>query len=107
MLKMVQYFILLEIISQFSEILVGHPRLYVGKLAEHVKKQDLINAFAAYGDILDILMKDDYAFLEFSTIQSATKALVEMNGAKICGSKLIVEEAKPREGEIIPRSNIF
>lgn len=60
--------------------LLVHPRLYVGKLNENVKKQDLIAAFSAYGDILDILMKDDFAFLEFSTVQAATKALLDMNG---------------------------
>jgi RNA recognition motif-containing protein len=50
-------------------------------------------------------MKDDFAFIEFNNIQSATKALLEMNGAKLCNSKIMVEEAKPREGEILPRSN--
>jgi len=62
-----------------------HPRLYVGKLNESVKKQDLINAFSQYGDILDILMKDDFAFLEFSSIQAATRALLDMNGIKELG----------------------
>jgi len=60
--------------------LLSHPRLYVGKLPETIKKQDLINAFAPYGDIEDILMKDDFAFIEFSNLVSATKALLDMNG---------------------------
>jgi len=85
--------------DQATANLLQHPRLYVGKLNESVKKQDLVNAFSQYGDILDILMKDDFAFLEFSNIQAATKALLDMNGAKLCGSKIVVEEAKPREGE--------
>lgn len=60
--------------------LVKHPRLFVGKLNENVKKQDLINAFGVYGEIVDILMKDDFAFIEFLTNQSATRALYDMNG---------------------------
>ena len=86
---------------------MANPRLYVGKLIEVVKKQDIINAFSPYGDILDILMKDDFAFVEFSTTQSATRALLEMNGSKICGSKIIVEEAKPRDGEAKSRNSFI
>jgi len=63
--------------------LLAHPRLYVGKLNENVKKQDLISAFSQYGEILDILMKDDFAFLEFSNVQAATRALLDMNGLNI------------------------
>ena len=44
-------------------------------------------------------MKDDYAFVEFATTSAASKALAELNGARICGSKIIVEEAKPKEGD--------
>ena len=62
-----------------SNLLI-HPRLYIGKLDESVRKQDLISAFSQYGDINDILMKDDFAFLEFNNVQAATKALLDMNG---------------------------
>lgn len=86
--------------------LLIYPRLYVGKLSENVRRQDLTDAFSAYGDIQDILMKDDFAFIEFSNVQAATKALLDMNGAKLCGTKIIVEEAKPREGDAFPKSKV-
>lgn len=61
-------------------LLVKQSRLFVGKLNESVKKQDLVNAFGVYGEIVDILMKEDFAFIEFLTHQAATRALCDMNG---------------------------
>ena len=55
-----------------------------------------MNSFGAYGELIDILMKEDYAFIEFGTTAGATKALNELNGARIAGSKIVVEEAKPK-----------
>lgn len=43
-------------------------------------------------------MKDDYAFVEFTTTNAAAKALSAMNGARLAGTKIVVEEAKPKEG---------
>jgi len=52
-------------------------------------------------------MKDDYAFVEFTNIHSATRAYNEMNGHRLGGQKLQVEEAKPKEGEThVPLKNI-
>ena len=46
-------------------------------------------------------MKDDYAFIEYTDTKAASRALNELNGARISGSKIVVEEAKPKEGEVI------
>jgi RNA recognition motif-containing protein len=45
-------------------------------------------------------MKEDYAFIEFASTNSAARALSELNGARVAGSKILVEEAKPKEGAI-------
>ncbi|KRX01624.1 hypothetical protein PPERSA_00331 [Pseudocohnilembus persalinus] len=79
---------------------VEYPRLYIGKLGPNVKKADLVQTFGSYGEIVDILMKDDYAFLEYQTTASAARAIAEQNGARLCGAKLVVEEAKPKDGEM-------
>lgn len=44
---------------------IEYPRLYVGKIGSNIKKKDLVDIFGCYGEIIDILMKDDYAFLEY------------------------------------------
>lgn len=43
-------------------------------------------------------MKDDYAFVEFTTTNATGKALTAMNGARLAGTKIVVEEARPKEG---------
>lgn len=75
------------------------PRLYVGHLTQSVKKSDIYYLFHKFGDIVEIMMKDDYAFVEFTNLQAATRAHTEMNGYRLGGQKLQVEEAKPKEGE--------
>ena len=47
-------------------------------------------------------MKDDYAFLEYTTTNAAAKALAAMNGVRLAGNKIIVEEARPKEGAVVP-----
>lgn len=73
-------------------------RLYIGKIGPQIKKQDLVVTFGGYGELLDILMKDDYAFVEYTTTHAASKALTAMNGARLGGTKIVVEEARPKEG---------
>lgn len=75
------------------------PRIYVGHLSNSVKKSDLYFLFSKYGDIVELMMKDDFAFVEYSNVQSAYRALTELNGVRLGGTKLQIEEAKPREGE--------
>lgn len=55
--------------------------------------------FSKYGEIVEIMMKDDFAFVEYSHMHSAAKALNELNGARLGGQKIQVEEARPKEGD--------
>lgn len=57
--------------------------------------------FKKYGDIVEIMMKDDFAFVEFAHIHSAAKALGELNGARLQNQKIQVEEARPKEGDAV------
>jgi hypothetical protein len=41
-------------------------RLYIGRLPANITKTDLVNAFSKYGEISDILIKDDFAFIVFN-----------------------------------------
>lgn len=64
-----------------------------------VRKHDVVQLFGKYGDIIEIMMKDDFAFVEYAHMHSAAKALNELNGARMGGQKIQVEEARPKEGE--------
>ena len=38
-------------------------RLYIGKLNSAVKKNDIASAFGVYGEINDLMLKDDFCFI--------------------------------------------
>lgn len=78
-----------------------HPRIYIGRLNNTIKKKDIVEIFGKYGEIVDILMKEDFAFVEFVKTESAQLAIKEMNGFQIPGTqaRLVVEEARPKSPE--------
>ena len=80
----------------------NHPRIYVGRLNGTVKRKNLLEMFARYGDIVDILMKDDFAFIEYIKPESALQSIKEMNGKTIGNVRIVVEEARPRQDEGSP-----
>ena len=75
------------------------PRIYVGHLSSSIKKSDLYYLFHKYGDIVEVMIKDDFAFIEYTNLHSAYKAMTELKGYRLGGCKLQIEEAKPRDGE--------
>lgn len=38
-------------------------RLYVGGIAPTLNKNEMLQLFGKYGDIIDLTMKEDYAFI--------------------------------------------
>lgn len=46
-------------------------RIYVGRLPTSIKKEDIIAEFGKFGEIMDVLKKDDFAFLEYKSAESA------------------------------------
>jgi RNA recognition motif-containing protein len=55
--------------------------------------------FAKYGEIVDILMKEEFAFIEYIKPESANNAIKELNGKYINNVRIVVEEARPRTEE--------
>jgi len=76
-----------------------HPRIYVGRLNGSVKRKELLEMFARHGEIVDILMKDDFAFIEYIKANDAQQAIKEMNGKSVGNVRIVVEEARPRQEE--------
>ena len=58
---------------------------------ETTKKEDLEMLFSPYGEMVRIDMKRNYAFVQFKTIEQATRAKENTNGGKIDQSVLTVE----------------
>src|SRR6185503_8937333 len=80
-------------------------KLFVGNLSFKITENDLQDAFAAHGTVVEAnLMMDrvsgrprGFGFITMSTPDEAQKAIAAMNGATMDGRNLTVNEAKPRE----------
>jgi cold-inducible RNA-binding protein len=80
-------------------------KLFVGNLDFNVTENDLQDAFAAHGTVVETnLMMDratgrprGFAFVTMSSPEEAQKAIDALNGKELGGRKLTVNVAKPRE----------
>ncbi|HMT00999.1 MAG TPA: hypothetical protein PKC14_01620 [Candidatus Absconditabacterales bacterium] len=83
-------------------------KLFIGNLPRGVRSHDLEEMFAAYGKVVFakvVLDKETgrskgYGFVEYETIDEASKAKQELDGGDISGRQIRVDFAKPREGEM-------
>jgi RNA recognition motif-containing protein len=80
-------------------------KLFVGNVSFDVTENDLQDAFAAHGTVLEANLMTDrmtgkprgFAFVTMSTEEEAQKAIQAMNGADLGGRALTVNLARPRE----------
>src|SRR6187399_348897 len=80
-------------------------KLFVGNLSFNTTENDLQDAFAAHGTVVETnLMMDrmsgrprGFAFVTMSTPEEAQKAIDAMNGKSVDGRALTVNVARPRE----------
>src|ERR1700730_10276954 len=80
-------------------------KLFVGNLSFNTTENDLQDAFAAHGTVIEAnLMMDRatgrprvFGFVTMSTPEEAQKAIEALNGKSIDGRALTVNLAKPRE----------
>ena len=92
--------------------MVGHrqqdkmsTKLFVGNLSFKTTENDLQDAFAAHGTVLETnLMMDrmtgrprGFGFVTMSTPEEAEKAIQALHGAEVDGRPLTVNVARPRE----------
>ena len=80
-------------------------KLFVGNLSFETTENDLQDAFAAHGTVVETnLMMDratgrprGFGFITMSTPEEAQKAIAALNGSQLGGRALTVNVAKPRE----------
>ena len=80
-------------------------KLFVGNLSFNTTENDLQDAFAAHGTVVEAnLMMDrmsgkprGFGFVTMSTDEEAQKALSALDGAQLDGRALTVNVARPRE----------
>lgn len=82
-----------------------NTKLFVGNLSFNTTENDLHDAFAAHGTVIEANLMVDrasgrprgFGFVTMSTPEEAQKAIEAMNGASVDGRALTVNEARPRE----------
>src|SRR6266511_3178284 len=80
-------------------------KMFVGNLSFNTTENDLQDAFAAHGTVVEAnLMMDrttgrprGFGFVTMSTPEEAQKAIDALNGASLDGRNLTVNIARPRE----------
>lgn len=80
-------------------------KLFVGNLSFKITENDLQDAFAAYGTVVEAnLMMDrmsgrprGFGFVTMGSPEEAQKAIDAMNGKELDGRALTVNIARPRE----------
>ena len=80
-------------------------KLFVGNVSFDVTENDLQDAFAAHGTVVEAnLMMDrmtgkprGFGFITMSTPEEAQKAIDSLNGTELDGRALTVNIARPRE----------
>ena len=80
-------------------------KLFVGNLSFNITENDLQDAFAAHGTVVEANLMVDrasgrprgFAFVTMSSPEESQKAINAMNGADLDGRNLTVNEARPRE----------
>jgi len=82
-----------------------NTKLFVGNLSFNTTENDLQDAFAAHGTVLESNLMVDrasgrprgFGFVTMSTPEEAQKAIDALNGAALDGRNLTVNEARPKE----------
>lgn len=67
--------------------------LFLGDISLFCTEEDLTNAFAVFGDLVDVRIKKNkatkknlsYGFVEYASEASAMAAIQNMNGKLVCG----------------------
>src|SRR5215470_19982628 len=91
-------------LSRTVQQLMG-TKIFVGNLDFKVTENDLQDAFAAHGTVLEANLVTDrmtgrprgFAFVTMSTPEEAQKAIDGLNGKELGGRSLTVNVARPRE----------
>jgi RNA recognition motif-containing protein len=82
-----------------------NPKLFIGSLAWAATDEDLQAAFSSFGELVsasvvrypDTGRSKGFGFVEYNTVEEATKAKDEMDGKEIAGRAIKIDFARPRK----------
>ncbi len=77
-----------------------NTRIFIRNLPPKITDDDLNKLFSKCGKIEEIIIKNNFAFIEYSTVQSSLNAIRNFNDYNFHGTKIVVEQAKTRNEKI-------
>jgi len=77
-----------------------NTRIFIRNLPPKVTEDDLNSLFSKCGKIEEIIIKNNFAFIEYTTVQSSLNAIRNFNDYNFHGTKIVVEQAKTRNEKI-------
>lgn len=72
-------------------------RIYVKRLPDRARAEQIRDYFAPYGHIIQIELKNGFSFISYDTEDAVEQAIRNTHDQKFLGSKLHVERAKSLE----------
>ncbi len=79
---------------------MSNTRIFIRNLPLKVKEEDLSNLFSKCGKVEEVILKTNFAFIEYGSVQSSLNAIRNFNNYNFKGSKIIVEQAKTRDEKL-------
>ena len=73
-----------------------NTRIFIRNLPQKVTEEDLNRLFSKCGKIDEIIIKNNFAFIQYNTVQSSQNAIRNFNDYNFHGIKIVVEQAKTR-----------
>ena len=73
-------------------------RVYIGNLSNKSHERDVKKFFRGYGRIIDIMLKENFGFVEFESVEDAERAIENLNGSEVSGRTITVNIAKEKTG---------
>ena len=85
-----------------------NTKIFVGNLSFNTTENDLQDAFAAHGTVVEATVMMDrntarprgFGFVTMASPEEARKAIEALNGTTLDGRNLTVNEARPREERV-------
>lgn len=100
--------------SHTLQILKPHPSVYVKNLQERIKIDDLKEAlteiFSEYGTVIDLVAKKNLkargqAFVVFEDVESAERAIKEVQGFELFEKPMLLDYAKTRSDATVQKES--
>lgn len=84
--------------SRFSDWNID-CKVYIGSLGSRATKEDIEDVFSRYGPLRNVWIARNppgFAFVEFEDRRDAEEAVRELDGSRVCGSRVRVEMSHGR-----------